>query len=255
MGADVPAVPVPGRVLVAGRHRGHRRLDLVRSRSSSLCAESGRLLLLGHSAFHLTEEFYDPHLDNAVRYARHAMSIDENRADFDRVGWGSTANLGPARKQSDPDWLQQVWFAGNHSDVGGSYPENEARLSDISLEWMAHAAENLPDEMTSTGFGIKLNRQFLQLRPDPAGPQHDAREPGYFWGRLRWKLGSREIRPDAVLHSSVYKRFAAEKVQHYYEAKAYRPENLSKHGKLQQYYRQGLQGPSASAQGAFAPTI
>lgn len=82
-------------------------------------------------------------------------------------------------------------------------------------------------------------------------PQHDAREPGYFWGRLRWK----EIRPDAVLHSSVYKRFAAEKVQHYYEAKAYRPENLSKHGKLQQYYRQGLQGPSASAQGAFAPTI
>ncbi|WP_354105416.1 DUF2235 domain-containing protein [Bradyrhizobium sp. LB14.3] len=35
-----------------------------------------------------------------------------------------------------PDWLQQVWFAGNHSDVGGSYPENEARLSDISLGWM-----------------------------------------------------------------------------------------------------------------------
>nr|WP_271500869.1 DUF2235 domain-containing protein [Bradyrhizobium sp. CCBAU 11357] len=27
------------------------------------------------------------------------------------------------------DWLQQVWFAGNHSDVGGSYWENEARLS------------------------------------------------------------------------------------------------------------------------------
>jgi hypothetical protein len=112
---------------------------------------------------------------------------------------------------------------------------------------MAHAAENLPDETTSTGSGIKLNRQFLQLRPDPTGPQHDAREPGYFWGRLKWKLGYREIRPDAVLYSSVYKRFAAEKVQHYYEAKAYRAENLSKHGKLQQYYGQELQGPPASA--------
>lgn len=183
-------------------------------------------------------KFYDPHLDNAVRYARHAMSIDENRADFARVAWGSTANLGPARKPSDPDWLQQVWFAGNHSDVGGSYPENEARLSDIALEWMAHAAENLPDETTPTGFGIKLNSQLLQLRPDPAGPQHDAREPGYIWGRLKWKLGLREIRSDAVLHSSVFKRFAADKVQHYYDAKAYRPENLSKHGKLQQYYGQ-----------------
>ncbi|MCP1838328.1 hypothetical protein ACVIHI_000302 [Bradyrhizobium sp. USDA 4524] len=31
-----------------------------------------------------------------------------------------------------PDWLQQVWFAGNHSGVGGSYTGNEARLSGIS---------------------------------------------------------------------------------------------------------------------------
>jgi type VI secretion system (T6SS) phospholipase Tle1-like effector len=161
--------------------------------------------------------------------------------------WGSSANPGPPRKPSDPDWLQQVWFAGNHSDVGGSYPENEARLSDIALEWMAHAAENLPDEATPTGFGIKLNRQLLQLRPDPAGPQHDAREPGYLWGRLKWKLGLREIRSDAVLHSSVFKRFAADKVLHYYEAKAYRPGNLSKHGKLEEYYGQGLQEPPAPA--------
>ncbi|WP_420969397.1 phospholipase effector Tle1 domain-containing protein [Bradyrhizobium sp. B120] len=41
-----------------------------------------------------------------------------------------------------------MWFAGSHSDVGGSYPENEARLSDISLCWMAHAAENFPDGKT-----------------------------------------------------------------------------------------------------------
>jgi Uncharacterized alpha/beta hydrolase domain (DUF2235) len=32
------------------------------------------------------------HLDNAVWYARHAMSIDENRADFARVFWGGTQN-------------------------------------------------------------------------------------------------------------------------------------------------------------------
>jgi hypothetical protein len=90
-------------------------------------------------------KFYDLHLNNAVWYARHAMSIDENRADFARVPWGGARNKMPERPDECPDWLQQVWFAGNHSDIGGSYPENEARLSDISLGWMVHAAKNLPD--------------------------------------------------------------------------------------------------------------
>src|SRR5438874_264266 len=64
---------------------------------------------------------------------------------------------------------------------------------------------------------------------------------------LKWKLAPREIRSDAVLHSSVFKRFASDKVQHYYEAKAYRPENLSKHGKLQQYYGQEFHESPAPA--------
>jgi uncharacterized protein (DUF2235 family) len=37
-------------------------------------------------------EFYDPHLDKQVRYARQALSIDENRADFSLVPWGSKHN-------------------------------------------------------------------------------------------------------------------------------------------------------------------
>lgn len=42
-------------------------------------------------------KFYDLHLNNAVWYARHAMSIDENRADFARVPWGGSHNKGPQR--------------------------------------------------------------------------------------------------------------------------------------------------------------
>jgi T6SS, Phospholipase effector Tle1-like, catalytic domain len=30
----------------------------------------------------------------------------------------------------------EVWFAGVHSDVGGSYPESESQLSQIALKWM-----------------------------------------------------------------------------------------------------------------------
>jgi hypothetical protein len=192
-----------------------------------------------HQTLHLTSpkmQFFDKHLDNAVCYARHAMSIDENRADFSRVEWGSAQNTGPARPDSFPDWLDQLWFAGVHSDIGGSYPENESRLSDIALAWMVHAAENLPDDATAKGHGIKVDRRFLHLNPDPCGPQHDPREPGYLFGLIKYDKALRPVNPDAVLHPSVYARFAAAGVQHFYAMAPYRPENLSNHQKLRQYY-------------------
>jgi uncharacterized protein (DUF2235 family) len=191
-------------------------------------------------------KFYDLHLNNAVWYARHAMSIDENRADFARVPWGGSRNKGPQRPDDYPDWLQQVWFAGNHSDIGGSYAENESRLSDISLGWMVHAAKNLPDGKTPAGFGIKVDDRFLKLNPDPLGPQHDEREPGWFGGRFKWSEGLRDVQIKAVLHSSVLDRFSAKNgVQHHYERVDYRPENLKTHFKVNQYY--GATEPPASA--------
>jgi uncharacterized protein (DUF2235 family) len=183
-------------------------------------------------------KFYDLHLNNAVWYARHAMSIDENRADFARVPWGSSHNTGPARPEGYPDWLQQIWFAGNHSDVGGGYPENEARLSDIALGWMAHAAKNLPDDQTPDGSGIKVDDRYMTLHPDPLGPQHDEHEPGYLGGRFKWTEGLRDIQPEAPLHPSVFERFAAQGVQHYYQRALYRPKNLSGHRQLAQYFGQ-----------------
>jgi uncharacterized protein (DUF2235 family) len=181
-------------------------------------------------------QFYDKHLDNAVWYARHAISIDEDRADFARVEWASSRNNGPLRPDSYPDWLEQIWFAGVHSDIGGGYAENESRLSDIALEWMIHVAENLPDADAPNGNGIKIDRSYLQLRPDTRGPQHDEREPGWFGGRVKWTKALRGIDPDAVLHQSVYRRFKADKVQHFYEMKPYRPENLATHEGLKKYY-------------------
>lgn len=187
-------------------------------------------------------KFYDFQLNNQVWYARHALSIDENRADFNRVLWGGAKNKGPARPDYFPDWLQQIWFAGNHSDIGGGYHENESRLSDISLDWMVHTAINLPDDKTSTGNGIKVDHRFLQLNPDPLGPQHDERESGclgHFWTE---KL--REIDTDAPLHPSVYKRFNAhEGALHFYIRKQYRPINLSDHEKLTTYFQSTHEKP------------
>jgi Uncharacterized alpha/beta hydrolase domain (DUF2235) len=49
------------------------------------------------------------------------------------LAWaGQSARRG--KDVSGIQWFEQVWFTGNHSDVGGSYPENESRLSDIALD-------------------------------------------------------------------------------------------------------------------------
>ena len=60
---------------------------------------------------------YQPGEPN-FNYARHAISIDENRKDFARVPWSSPRGRG--KDASGIQWFEQVWFAGKHSDIGGS---------------------------------------------------------------------------------------------------------------------------------------
>jgi uncharacterized protein (DUF2235 family) len=84
---------------------------------------------------------YDLHLPKTARFARHAMAIDEYRKDFARVKWGGT-NL-PRSHPGEPEVFEQVWFAGNRADIGGSYPENESRLSDVALKWKHIALRRL----------------------------------------------------------------------------------------------------------------
>src|SRR6185295_17887594 len=92
-----------------------------------------------YRTLHLAEprmNFYDKTLSPKVGFARHAISIDEARSSFQRVGWGWAG----VKKTSTPEWFEQFWFAGCHSDIGGGYEENGSRLSDISLQWMLDAA-------------------------------------------------------------------------------------------------------------------
>ena len=70
--------------------------------------------------------FYDTRLHYAVRYARQALAIDENRKKFSCVPWEEEqARDRPAANPRTPARLKQMWFAGSHSDIGGSYPETE----------------------------------------------------------------------------------------------------------------------------------
>ncbi len=64
--------------------------------------------------------------------------------------WGPTESP-PPRQAGLPDQFRQFWFAGNHSDIGGSYDETESRLSDIALQWMLEQAVGIPQGLRVDG--------------------------------------------------------------------------------------------------------
>ena len=173
---------------------------------------------------HLTtfrQKFYDQDLDKRIKYARHAISIDERRADFKRVRWGSSYYAFPGEKISH---LEQLWFAGNHADIGGGYAENEARLSDNSLNWMIEAAsDSLKEE------GLLLDRSVLRPHGAADGMQHDETRSLVF--RLAGK-SDRDPVPDATLHPTVVDRFYLPGVVQYDVVAPYRPEALRGHDKF-----------------------
>jgi uncharacterized protein (DUF2235 family) len=176
-----------------------------------------------YKTLHLTEvrmNFYDQTLNKNVDFARHALSIDEARDSFQRVQWGEPGIW----KNSDPQWFEQLWFAGNHSDIGGSYHENESRLSDISLKWMLDAA---------MAVGLKYDSSLLHLYPDATGPQHDETRSSVF---KYAKKTIRELRNDAPLHPTVIERLRAGKVLNYDRYGDYRPCNLVGHKDTNDFY-------------------
>ena len=195
---------------------------------------------------------YDQLLSGHVGYARHALAIDETRADFPRVKWGSRDGV-RQKVVGEPDPLIQMWFAGNHSDIGGSYPEAESRLSDIALGWMVGEATRIPHPLIVDGMNPgKGGTGRLRLHPASDGMQHcevagmhdtiASILPSWLARRipwLGWPVKVREILPDALVHSSVRERFALPAVTQCSGNGAYRPSALASH----RDFRDGYAGP------------
>lgn len=177
-----------------------------------------------YKTVHLTPikmTFFDRSLNENVRYARHALAIDERRADFDRVAWVNDGEP-PNRELAEGPWFTQYWFAGNHSDIGGSYSENESRLSDISLRWMATQAMKA---------GLIVDDRYLKLNGRSDGPQHDECKAGIslLGFKFKWREQTRKMVDNATVHESVMERFKGGTVLIYDEEKLYRPDILTKH--------------------------
>lgn len=87
------------------------------------------------------------------------MSIDERRAFFRQNLFGE-----PHDDQQD---IKEIWFAGVHSDVGGSYPESESQLSKIALQWMVCEAEIAGIRVDQGRKSDTFGRKPPYVAPDP----------------------------------------------------------------------------------------
>lgn len=137
------------------------------------------------SLFDLGDKFHDDQLNPEITCACHALAIDEKRGKFKPSLWDES-------KITPGQTVEQVWFAGAHSDVGGWY--KEVGLSDISLRWMLTRAKN---------YGMRLNEgEFKKVIGDPIGIQRQSYTGG-------WRLlgaHKRQIPLRAKVHGSVRKR-------------------------------------------------
>lgn len=113
-----------------------------------------------------------------VEQALHAVSLDDDRATvftpllisrahlFD----GCEANMGmlDSERRILKGRLQEVWFSGAHSDVGGGYASGA--LAGVSLNWMVEQIRCtglLPNSL------CKLPPPVRVVREDPLGGSHD----------------------------------------------------------------------------------
>ena len=114
--------------------------------------------------------FVDTKLNPSVQRGFHAMALDERRRDFPVTRW-------VARKD-----VEEVWFSGCHSDVGGGYPPGETGLSDLALAWMmarlqaqgVSFAANLPVKPDLTHYAQDFHRPWdnppFDIDPQPRAP-------------------------------------------------------------------------------------
>ncbi len=160
-------------------------------------------------------EFHDNHLSLRVPVGLHALSIDENRKEFLPEQWNDVDAEGRAAGQV----IEQVWFPGAHSDIGGGY-DDDWRLADFTLDWMLDRLRNV------ARLHIPLT---VTIRDNLLGKAHDERTG---FGRF-WLPAQRNVRGESIdvdtLCFGLEQRFDDFSL-------SYRPKSLSSHPRIGRCY-------------------
>ncbi len=119
----------------------------------------------------LPHRFYDLSPDNCVKNVYHAMAIDDERRTFWPLVWNEKMFDGEGKK------IEQVWFTGMHSNVGGGYDRHE--LSNITFDWMMERLEGHANASKPRNGGLELKEDVITgAREDanPFGKMYDSRD-------------------------------------------------------------------------------
>jgi uncharacterized protein (DUF2235 family) len=148
--------------------------------------------------------FHDRRLSSIVDCAFQAVAIDEAR----RLFGPTLFEQGPTALKSGNQVLEQSWFTGVHSNIGGGYVD--AGLSNIALHWMARKAE---------GCGLYLEPGWHdRWKPDELGELRDSRTGFY-------KLMGRAERPIGK-QKNAYEKVHRRAIARMERDPAYKPANL-----------------------------
>ncbi len=168
-------------------------------------------------------KFHNFNLAKSVSHAYHALAIDDERIVFNPVLWTPDDDLArtaahrcatPGCAEPNARTLEQVWFTGMHTDVGGGY--TEPGLAQITLMWMLHKAHR---------HGLLLHpRDEDAVIQDFTDVMHDSR--GRWSTRLLYRRGSRQVVWDRavhgtpIVHESVLRRAEAAQIRMWRAGKA-----------------------------------
>ncbi|MEU9211132.1 DUF2235 domain-containing protein [Streptomyces sp. NPDC048415] len=126
-----------------------------------------------------------------VGRVRHAVSIDEKRRPY-REYLVTAGDL----KRPAPASIEQVWFAGVHSDVGGTF-DDDPRLATVALKWIVDGALDEGLLLKSGAYA----REVTLVPEDALGAVH---RTGWIWALLTYRR--RRLPHGAHVHSSVRAR-------------------------------------------------
>lgn len=124
----------------------------------------------------------------AFVHVRHALALDEHRAQFLHRPYA--APNGPHRTRSGREGsLIQLWFRGDHSDIGGGHLLAESALARPSFAWMVSEAVQCGLRLAGPQGLLLQEQQVLQAldtlphQPDAQGPLrvHSAPRESPWW--------------------------------------------------------------------------
>jgi uncharacterized protein (DUF2235 family) len=161
---------------------------------------------IGRIPFQKINLFTDLTIASNIKRAYHLVSVDEQRKAFE-----------PTLMNYDPRRVEEIWFPGDHADVGGGH--DLRRLADAPLEFMIDKARRL---------GVRFHREALdEIQPNPngLGVLHTKEDRLFHYGlKPRILKVMRNGKPDRKvrikLHESILNRTAA------LGAERYNPKNV-----------------------------